>query len=69
MGTVKEGCGGLSEQIPYQGLDPQCKADRFLHLSIPPSSLACPYSDHHQDQTIVTVMLFALMVLQDTGIV
>jgi len=23
MGTVKEGCGGLQEQIPYQGLDPQ----------------------------------------------
>ncbi|ORY22833.1 putative transketolase [Naematelia encephala] len=22
MGTNKEGCGGLSEQIPYQGLDP-----------------------------------------------
>jgi hypothetical protein len=24
MGTTKEGCGGLSEQIPYQNLDPQC---------------------------------------------
>ncbi|PFH48463.1 hypothetical protein AMATHDRAFT_5765 [Amanita thiersii Skay4041] len=24
MGTTKEGCGGLWEQIPYQGLDPQC---------------------------------------------
>lgn len=23
MGTVKEGCGGLQEQIPFQGLDPQ----------------------------------------------
>jgi transketolase C-terminal domain/subunit len=23
MGTTKEGCGGLTEQIPYQGLDPQ----------------------------------------------
>ncbi|KAI5119177.1 hypothetical protein M0805_000631 [Coniferiporia weirii] len=23
MGTVKEGCGGLQEQIPHQGLDPQ----------------------------------------------
>ena len=22
MGTVKEGCGGLQEQIPHQGLDP-----------------------------------------------
>lgn len=24
MGTTKEGCGGLSEQIPHQNLDPQC---------------------------------------------
>jgi transketolase len=24
MGTTKEGCGGLGEQIPYQNLDPQC---------------------------------------------
>ena len=23
MGATREGCGGLSEQIPYQGLDPQ----------------------------------------------
>lgn len=23
MGTNKEGCGGLTEQIPHQGLDPQ----------------------------------------------
>jgi hypothetical protein len=28
MGTTKEGCGGLSEQIPHQNLDPQCK--RFI---------------------------------------
>jgi len=31
LGTVREGCGGLTEQIPYQGLDPagivkKCKA-------------------------------------------
>jgi len=26
MGTTKEGCGGLSEQIPHQNLDPQCLA-------------------------------------------
>ena len=25
IGTNKEGCGGLTEQIPHQGLDPQCK--------------------------------------------
>ena len=25
LGTNKEGCGGLTEQIPFQGLDPQCK--------------------------------------------
>ncbi|KXN84860.1 Transketolase-like protein 2 [Leucoagaricus sp. SymC.cos] len=24
MGTTKEGCGGLWEQIPFQNLDPQC---------------------------------------------
>ena len=23
MGTIKEGCGGLQEQIPHQGLDPE----------------------------------------------
>jgi len=23
IGTHKEGCGGLQEQVPYQGLDPQ----------------------------------------------
>lgn len=26
LGTTKEGCGGLWEQIPYQGLDPDCKS-------------------------------------------
>ena len=26
MGTHKEGCGGLQEQIPYQGLGPQCES-------------------------------------------
>jgi hypothetical protein len=25
MGSIKEGCGGLTEQIPYQGLDPTGK--------------------------------------------
>ncbi|EMD34038.1 hypothetical protein CERSUDRAFT_56207 [Gelatoporia subvermispora B] len=30
MGTNKEGCGGLSEQIPHQGLDPQCKQPAHL---------------------------------------
>jgi len=29
MGTTKEGCGGLWEQIFYQGLDPQCKRVLF----------------------------------------
>ncbi|KIM57410.1 hypothetical protein SCLCIDRAFT_1219457 [Scleroderma citrinum Foug A] len=33
MGTVKEGCGGLSEQIPYQGLDPQSIIKRIKQLS------------------------------------
>ena len=25
IGTRKEGCGGLQEQVPYQGLDSQCE--------------------------------------------
>ncbi|OBZ72046.1 Transketolase-like protein 2 [Grifola frondosa] len=33
MGTVKEGCGGLSEQIPYQGLDPQSIILKIKQLS------------------------------------
>lgn len=31
MGTTKEGCGGLWEQIPFQNLDPQCK---FCHQRV-----------------------------------
>ncbi|KAI1797214.1 transketolase [Ganoderma leucocontextum] len=33
MGTVKEGCGGLTEQIPHQGLDPQSIIKRIRELS------------------------------------
>ncbi|KAF8135188.1 hypothetical protein EV363DRAFT_1147769, partial [Boletus edulis] len=33
MGTVKEGCGGLAEQIPYQGLDPQLIIAKIKQLS------------------------------------
>ncbi|KAN0092643.1 thiamine diphosphate-binding fold [Tylopilus felleus] len=33
MGTVKEGCGGLSEQIPYQGLDSQSIIIKIKQLS------------------------------------
>lgn len=33
MGTNKEGCGGLSEQIYHQGLDPQCTSS----FQIPPN--------------------------------
>ncbi|KAF8135185.1 thiamine diphosphate-binding protein [Boletus edulis] len=33
MGTVKEGCGGLAEQIPYQGLDPQSIIAKIKQLS------------------------------------
>ncbi|KAF8636797.1 hypothetical protein AX17_003259 [Amanita inopinata Kibby_2008] len=32
MGTTKEGCGGLWEQIPYQGLDPQSIMGKIKHL-------------------------------------
>jgi len=33
MGSVKEGCGGLSEQIPHQGLDPQSIIVKIKQLS------------------------------------
>jgi hypothetical protein len=32
MGSIKEGCGGLTEQIPYQGLDPTGKHIEHLRL-------------------------------------
>jgi hypothetical protein len=33
LGTNKEGCGGLQEQIPYQGLDPQSIIVKIKTLS------------------------------------
>ncbi|KAI0784522.1 thiamine diphosphate-binding protein [Abortiporus biennis] len=33
IGTNKEGCGGLSEQIPFQGLDPQSITLKIKQLS------------------------------------
>ncbi|KIJ14420.1 transketolase [Paxillus involutus ATCC 200175] len=33
IGTIKEGCGGLSEQIPYQNLDPQSIILKIKQLS------------------------------------
>lgn len=33
MGTTKEGCGGLSEQIPHQNLDPQAIIMKIKQLS------------------------------------
>ncbi|KAG6337102.1 hypothetical protein ID866_1976 [Astraeus odoratus] len=33
IGTTKEGCGGLSEQIPFQGLDPQSIILKIKQLS------------------------------------
>ncbi|KAG1798438.1 thiamine diphosphate-binding protein [Suillus plorans] len=33
MGTTKEGCGGLSEQIPHQNLDPQSIIMKIKQLS------------------------------------
>jgi len=35
MGTTKEGCGGLWEQIFYQGLDPQCMRVFLIATSLP----------------------------------
>ncbi|KAK2467273.1 hypothetical protein APHAL10511_000822 [Amanita phalloides] len=33
MGTTKEGCGGLWEQIPFQGLDPQSIVAQIKQLA------------------------------------
>jgi len=33
MGTVKEGCGGLGEQIPYQGLGPETIIKKIQQLA------------------------------------
>ncbi|KAN0104029.1 thiamine diphosphate-binding fold [Russula decolorans] len=33
LGTIKEGCGGLQEQIPHQGLDPQSIIVKIKTLS------------------------------------
>ncbi|KAG2017554.1 transketolase [Coprinopsis cinerea AmutBmut pab1-1] len=33
MGTTKEGCGGLWEQIPYQNLDPQSIISKIKQLT------------------------------------
>jgi len=35
MGTTREGCGGLTEQIPYQGLDPQSVITKIQSLITP----------------------------------
>jgi hypothetical protein len=32
MGTWKDGCGGLSEQIPYQGLGTEAIREKALEL-------------------------------------
>jgi hypothetical protein len=33
IGAVKEGCGGLTEQIPWQGLDPKCTSPKLSEQS------------------------------------
>jgi len=33
LGSIKEGCGGLQEQIPHQGLDPQSIIAKITELS------------------------------------
>ncbi|KAL5511105.1 hypothetical protein ACEPAH_4320 [Sanghuangporus vaninii] len=33
LGTIKEGCGGLQEQIPHQGLDPESIITKIRSLS------------------------------------
>ena len=47
MGTSKEGCGGLGEQIYHQGLDPESASSVLLVL------LACSvvHRHHHQDDS------------------
>lgn len=61
MGTIKEGCGGLQEQIPHQGLDPQCTllsclfSRAFTEFS---DELSSYFSDHGQDQPALSLTAF-----------
>jgi hypothetical protein len=51
------GCGGLWEQIPYQGLDPQCECFTCLVLCLGCGLTGLSLSHHCQDQVIVSVDL------------
>ena len=58
-----EGCGGLSEQIPYQGLNSQCKTDHFLRWF---ELIHVSHSDHHhQDQTFVAILSLVTSMVYD----
>jgi hypothetical protein len=48
MGAIKEGCGGLTEQIPFQGLDPECTFKYYYALRVAGADIC--YSNHAQGQ-------------------
>ena len=43
------GCGGLQEQIPYQGLDPQCMSYTIVLFLIVQSLTTLSFSHRSQD--------------------
>ncbi|KAG6849285.1 hypothetical protein H0H93_009766 [Arthromyces matolae] len=52
MGSTREGCGGLWEQIPFQGLDPQCEYYYVLSVILNEGLIGDDdnHSDHFEDQ-------------------
>lgn len=48
------GCGGLTEQIPHQGLDPQCMFTPVMCFNRPGSD-DHSHSDHPEDQATLAV--------------
>jgi len=59
MGTTKEGCGGLAEQIYHQGLDPESAFTNPLRYHIAHLSLDYLHRHHHQDRQARAVIVFA----------
>ena len=49
------GCGGLWEQIPYQGLDSPCMSEMPLALHFLKKMTLFSFSDPGQDQTVVGI--------------
>lgn len=60
MGTTKEGCGGLWEQIFYQGLDPQCKRVLFPFGFVTCWQCSHPItSDNPEDSAVFAVNTYS----------